>query len=87
MFHNDIAKIVRLLLDAGADPHVQDDTNHNYLHYAAHFGCTAAAVCVLIKVGVDPHARSGEGRAPAEEAQISGYNLIATLMNRAARDL
>jgi ankyrin repeat protein len=49
------AKVVRLLIEAGADPHAVDNDGWSALHHAARYG-SAESVRLLLDAGVDPTA-------------------------------
>jgi len=47
------AEVVRMLFEAGADPHAVDDDGWSALHHAAKYG-SAESVRLLLEAGVDP---------------------------------
>eukprot|EP00953_Heterococcus_sp_UTEX-ZZ885_P012523 7187-Heterococcus_DN1.PRE.4 len=77
--------IVKLLLAAGADVHDTTPSGSTSLHVAAAHGYPAPVICLLIKAGADLHAVNSEGKTAAEVAHNRGNDMIAALLNRAAR--
>jgi ankyrin repeat protein len=82
--------VLSLLLAAGADVHAVSNVGISVLHMVCgHVApqATAAAVCGLIKAGVDVTARSSGpgGYTAAEVARHNGYTVIAQLLDTAER--
>ena len=76
--------IAKLLLDAGGDPKATDDNGWTLLHEAAKYG-SVPSVEKLLKLGLDPNARSLQDFTPLHLAVRSGYGfpmpkLIKTLL-------
>ena len=61
-------KRVRLLLDLGADPNLQDGEGRTALHLVCARGTGSDTVRALIEAGADPDARDHEGRTPQNYA-------------------
>jgi ankyrin repeat protein len=78
--------MTKLLLAAGAAVHAANDKGCTCLHVAAAHGYPAPVVCLLIKAGADLHAVNNEGKTAAAVARGSGNDMLAALLNRAARD-
>jgi ankyrin repeat protein len=78
--------VTKLLLAAGADVHAANSKGSTCLHVAAAHGYPASVLCLLIKTGADLHAVNNEGKTAATVAHDSGNELIAALLNRAARE-
>jgi ankyrin repeat protein len=77
--------IIELLLAAGADVNVCNDTGNTALHVAARHEFPVRALCLLIKAGADLHAVNSDGKTAAQLAHDNGHTLIEQLLNRAAR--
>jgi ankyrin repeat protein len=78
--------IAKLLLAAGVDVHVTNDSGYTCLHVAAEHGLPVPILCLLIKAGANVHAVNNEGKTAAQLAHENGHTLIEQLLNRAARD-
>ena len=77
--HQDIA---RLLLDSGADPKAVDDNGWTLLHQAAKLG-SVFTVDQLLKLGLDPNARSRQEFTPLHLATRAGFGLpVVPLISR-----
>lgn len=77
------AEMVRMLLDAGADPNAaHGHLRWTPLHAAAHHGYVAS-IRLLLAAGADPLARDAEGRSPRDEAEAQ-FRLEAAEVLRAA---
>jgi ankyrin repeat protein len=77
--------IAKLLLAAGADVHVTDNTGDTCLHVATRHKYKVPVICLLIKAGADLHAVNIEGKTAADIAHDNGDALLEQLLNRAAQ--
>ena len=75
--------IVRLLLDAGASVHLENDAQATALHLAAEHGRTEAAR-LLLEAGADFSARNADGRTSLFRAIEHGHAEIIQLLHAAA---
>ena len=67
------ARVVRALLDVGADPNLRDVDGATPLHAAVTAAKpNAEAITVLVAGGADPNARSYDGATPVELADVNG---------------
>src|SRR5207302_2846141 len=75
--------IMRLLLDAGADPNAKNHRNATALLWAV---TDSAAVRLLLKRGADPNVKSIEGRTPLYLAatQPAGIDVMKLLLDKGA---
>jgi ankyrin repeat protein len=80
------AAAVKLLLAAGADSIVVSITGSNLLHYQASCGASAGAVCIALKLGIDPTALDANECPPAHYGGIRGHFALERLLSRAADD-
>ena len=78
--HDDV---VRLLLDAGASVHLQNDAQDTALHLAAERGRTETAR-LLLEAGSNFMARDANGRTPLFRAIEGGRGEIVELLHTAA---
>ncbi len=72
----DALEIVRLLLEAAADPNGRDDQGYTPLHAAAAAGSVAVAE-LLIQNGADVNALTTSGRPPLHYAEVGGHGATA----------
>ncbi len=87
--HGDNAECIRLLLNAGVDPHQE---KHSLLHTAANNGYANSVAALLRHTDLDPNAVK-DGRTPRKEAERffceenleSGYGDIIVLLQRAEK--
>jgi ankyrin repeat protein len=73
------AEIVRILLEAGADPNVQQHGGWTALHAAAQHG-DGALVRILLDHGADAGLQSDDGRTAADFARAGGHDDVAALL-------
>ena len=72
------------LLDAGADPNVQDEAGRTTLHWAAWKGDTKA-IAAMVNAGADLNGQDTDGRTPMHLAAERGHTkAIASLTNAGA---
>jgi ankyrin repeat protein len=80
------AEVAKLLLEAGADVHAQNENGHwggTPLHAAAH-GNQRAVAELLLAHGADPHAKSCNDRAPMDETAFHKATAVANLLKKHA---
>jgi ankyrin repeat protein len=80
------AELARLLLEAGADVHAQNENGHwggTPLHAAAHANQRAVAE-LLLAHGADPQARSCNNRIPMDETEFHKATAVANLLKKHA---
>lgn len=77
------ARIVQILLRAGADPNAPQRGGFTPLHGAAHRG-DADLVDLLLAQGADPRLASDDGRLAAQLAIDAGHQAIAARLARGA---
>jgi ankyrin repeat protein len=76
------AEIVKMLLEAGADPNVTQERGFVALHSAAANG-NAAVVALLLKHGARADAKSDDGKRPEDVAAASGHKDVAEMLRTA----
>jgi ankyrin repeat protein len=80
------AEAAKLLLEAGADVHAQNENGHwggTPLHAAAH-GNQRAVAELLLAHGADPQAKSCNSRVPMDETAFHKATAVANLLKKHA---
>ena len=77
------AEIVRMLLEAGADPNARQERGFAPLHSAAANG-NAPVVELLLKHGARADAKADDGKTPADMATEQGHSDLAEMLKKAA---
>ncbi|MDO8506627.1 MAG: ankyrin repeat domain-containing protein [Candidatus Limnocylindria bacterium] len=75
-------ELVRMLLDAGADPNARSATDGTALHTAAFTG-NMPVVQMLLAAGGDPHAPDKKGLTPLDLAREVGHSEAAAVLHDA----
>jgi uncharacterized protein len=75
----------KLLLAAGADVRKVTSAGNTVLHVAAAHDYAVPVICLLIKAGVNLHAKNAAGATAAEVAKAKRHHLIEQLLNRAVQ--
>lgn len=76
------AEIVKLLLEAGADPKVKQGHGWTALHSAAQHG-DADMSQTLLRHGADSSAKADNGQTPLDLARVGGHAEVAALLEKA----
>lgn len=72
--------IARMLLEAGADINVIQNSGGTPLHSAAHNG-NIELLIVLLEAGADINAKMEDGKTPADKASEKGFTEIARILS------
>ncbi len=76
--------MTKLLLNAGADPNIQDNKERTPLHHAAQFDCVES-IEMLLNAGADQNIKDKEGKIPLHYAtEFKCFGSIETLLNAGA---
>lgn len=81
------ADTVRLLLDAGADPNILDETGHSALLRAAEQGACSVVRQLLKRDGVEVDACNQDGMSPVYSASRRGHITVVRALIRAGADV
>ena len=76
--------LVRVLLDHGANPNLNESSDPSALSAAA-AGGHVRVVRVLLESGADPTTRDVDGRTPIEYAEEGRHGEVAGLIRKASR--
>jgi uncharacterized protein len=77
-------RLVRLLLEHGAQPNVKQDASLTPLHHAAAKGHTELAR-VLVEHGADPESPADDGKTPLDLARENGHAEVVELLSAASK--
>ncbi|MDQ2951551.1 MAG: ankyrin repeat domain-containing protein [Chloroflexota bacterium] len=78
----DIDDLVKMLLDAAADPNAKSASGGTPLHTAGFTG-NVTVVRMLLGAGADPNATDGKGYTPLDHAREKGHSEAAALLHDA----
>ncbi|KAF2018020.1 ankyrin [Aaosphaeria arxii CBS 175.79] len=76
--HPDGAELIRVFIDAGANPNARNSTGNSPLHFA----CSEFSAQLLIDLGADVEAVNDKGQLPLHTAVGSGFPEVAELLIR-----
>lgn len=77
--NNGYSDVVKMLLEAGADPNITDDYNNTPISLASNAGYTEI-VKVLLEHGANPNVKDSSGKTPLNYAEEHGYSEIIQLL-------
>jgi ankyrin repeat protein len=75
-------EVVRMILERGADPTVQDKDGRTPFHLASSKG-TCGSVRMILERGADPTVQDKDGRTPFHEASRRGHVEVVRMTSRA----
>jgi ankyrin repeat protein len=78
----DVKELVRMLIDAGADPNARSASGGTPLHTAGFTGSVAVTE-MLLAAGADPEATDAKGLTPLDHAREQGHPEVAAILHDA----
>lgn len=83
----DEPEIVRLMIEAGADPNYQDLSANGALHHAIREGASDAIIRLLLDAGADPDLLAGQWESPLHLAAAAANPVVVRMLLRAGADV
>lgn len=84
--HNNKAAVIALLVAAGADPNVRDNSGETPLHWAARKNVNPAIIVGLVAAGADPNAKDNSGETPLHKAARNNNPAVIKALLKAGAD-